>query len=96
MKKDDLPTPPYGGRAYAYVAIALCAVAAIFLGLAFSVLGIYALIASVLSGIAAICFANVQKRKNDFKYLIIIKICAYVVTCASVLIFAGGLIWSLN
>ena len=97
MKKNKPTTEnaqPYTGRTYAYISTGLTVASAVFAGLSFTVLGIYALIASILLSLAAVAFANVQKRKNDFKQLLIIRILSHIVLCICVLIFVGGLIWS--
>ena len=77
-----------------FVAIGLIIAGAVALGLAFTVLGIYALIASMLFEIAAMTFINLQKKKNDLKWLIYVKIAAYVLFAAAILLFVGGSIWS--
>ena len=97
MEEDKKPTeitPPYTGKTYAYIAIALCAAAAVFFALTFTPLGVYSLIASVILSIASLSFINVQKRKNNFKNLYIIRIFTYVVLGISVTFFIGGIIWS--
>ncbi|MDE6001091.1 MAG: hypothetical protein K2G96_02060 [Clostridia bacterium] len=98
MNKDDkekLPAPSlYTGKAYAYIAVALLIAGAVALGLIFTKLGIYALIAAVLFQLGALSFANVQKKKNNFKYLKIIMICSYVLLGVSVLLFIGGIIYA--
>lgn len=92
--KDTQTDQTYTGRTYAYIAAGLTVAAAVFFGLAFTVLGIYALIASLLLSLAAVAFANVQKRKNNFDKLVIISICAYVVLGVTAALFIGGIIWS--
>ena len=87
-------TPPYTGKTYAYIAVGLCVAAALFFGLTFTPLGIYSLIASVVLSIASLSFLNVQKRKNNFKNLIIFRITAYAVLGISTAFFIGGIIWS--
>lgn len=99
MEKDNKNKPDANGekyekKTYAYIAIALAAVGAVALGVSFTVLGIYALISSMLFEIAAMTFVNLQKRKNDLKWLIYIKIAAYVLFAAALLIFVGGTVWS--
>lgn len=95
MQNDEKPGGNgYTGKTYAYIAIALIALSAVSFGLAFTMLGIYAIIASVLCSLAALAFADVQKRKNNFKRLVIIRICAYVTLGISVAFFTCGLIWS--
>lgn len=84
----------YQGKLFAWIAIGLCAAGAVALGLAFTVLGIYALIASMLFEIAAMTFINLQKKKNDLKWLIYVKIAAYALFIAALLVFIGGSVWS--
>lgn len=95
-KKDGnkTPAPRYTGRAYAYISAALTAASLVCFALIFTAEGIYALIASVLLSLAALCFANVQKRKNGFKGLIYITVCAYCALGISAAVFAGGIIWA--
>ena len=100
MKKDRKdkenlpPEQPYTGRTYAYIAVVLCFACALFFGLAFTVMGIYSLIASILLSLASLSFVNVQKRKNNFKNLIYVKVCAYILLAICAGFFIGGIIWS--
>lgn len=64
-------------------------------GLSFSPLGLYALISSILLGIAALSFAIRQKKKNNFNAVIYAKTAAYVLLALSVLLFLGGLVYSI-
>lgn len=84
----------YEKKTYAYIAIGLISAGAVALGVSFTVLGIYALIASMLFEIAAMTFVNLQKKKNDFKWLLYIKIAAYILFAAALFIFVGGTIWA--
>lgn len=84
----------YNGKAYAYTAIGLLVAGVVFLGLMFSPLGIYALIAAVLLNLAALSFINLQKKKNNFEKLKIIRIIAYVLLGVSLAVFIGGMIWA--
>ena len=84
----------YEGKLFAFVAIGLCAAGAIAFGLSFTVLGIYALIASLIFQIAALTFVNLQKKKNDLKWLLYVRIAAYTLFVAALFLFAGGAIWS--
>ena len=77
-----------------YIAIGLILGGAVALGVSFTKLGIYALIASMIFQIAAMTFLNLQKKKNDFKWLLYIKIVSYILFAAALLIFLGGTIWS--
>lgn len=95
-KKNSEPEPqiPYTGKAFLFVAIGLEVFGAVSLGLIFTVLGIYALIASVIFGLAALAFCNTQKKKNPVPALKYVIILGYVLTAAAALIFIGGIIWS--
>lgn len=87
--------PPASGKAFFYIACAACALAAVFFGLAFvPALGVYALISSILLGIASLSFASAQRKRNNFKGVKYVKIAAYAVLAASLLLFIGGLIYS--
>ena len=83
-----------GTKIYAFIAIGLIVGGAIALGLSFTKLGIYSLIASMLFEIAAMTFVNLQKKKNDLKWLIYLKIAAYALFVAALFLFAGGTIWA--
>ena len=47
-KEDKKPEQPYTGRTYAYIAVSLISGAVLFFGLAFTKMGIYSFIASLL------------------------------------------------
>ena len=74
--------------------VALTVVAAVAFGLTFSILGIFALISSVVLSLAALAFLRTQKKRNNFKAVFIATVCAYVVLGISVAFFIGGLIYS--
>ena len=84
----------YEGKTYAFIAIGLIAVGAVWLGVSFTKLGLYALIASMLFEITAMTFINLQKNKNNLKWLIYLKIAAYALFIFSAVLFVGGTIWS--
>lgn len=92
--KDENSNAPYTGKAFCYIAIAALIISAVFIGLMFTVLGVYSLIGSVLSELCALAFVNAQKRRNDFPKLAIVKICAYALLAISVAVFIGGIIWA--
>lgn len=81
-------------RTFFYVAAALVVLSAVSFGLTFTVLGIYALISSILLGIAALAFVSAQQKKEKFKALLFVKIAAYAVLATAVLFFIGGTIYS--
>lgn len=81
-------------KIYFYISIACCVLAAVAFGLAFTVLGVYALISSILLGIAALSFSAAQKKKNKLPALLYLNIAAYAVLALAVALFIGGLIYS--
>ncbi|MDE7082417.1 MAG: hypothetical protein K2O89_01775 [Clostridia bacterium] len=81
-------------KAYFYVAIVACVLSAVAFGLSFSFLGIYALIASIILELCALSFSITQKKKNNLPALKFVFIAAYVLLALSLLLFAGGLIYS--
>lgn len=93
-KKPENPQENYTKKTFAFIAIALAAAGAVALGVSFTALGIYALIASMLFEIAAMTFVNIQKKKNDLSWLFYIKIAAYIIFFAALVIFVGGTVWS--
>lgn len=85
---------PYTGKAFLLVAIGLEVFGAVSLGLIFTVLGIYALIASVIFALAALAFCNIQKKKNSVPALKFVTVLGYVLTAVAIVIFIGGIIYS--
>ena len=81
-------------KVYFYIAIGACVLAAVAFGLSFSLLGIYALIASLLFELCALSFCVTQKKKNNFPALKFVFIAAYVLLGLSAVLFVGGLIYS--
>lgn len=82
-------------KTYFYLAVAACVVGAVALALSFTPIGgIYALISSILLGLASLALAGRQKNKENFKGVFYVKVCAYALLAASLLIFIGGLIYS--
>ena len=81
-------------KTFAFVAIGLVLAGAVAFGVSFTVLGIYALIASLIFEMGAMTFLNVQKKKCNFKWLLYIKIAAYAIFIAAISVFAIGTIWA--
>ncbi len=96
FNKEPLPekNPENKTKIYFYISATLCGLCAIAFGLAFSVLGIYALISSILLGISSLSFVAAQKKKNYFPALKYVKITAYILLAVDVAFFIGGLIYS--
>lgn len=84
----------YTGKTYAYVATGLLAASAVAFGLIFTALGIYSLIAAVLFALASLAFTEIQKKRNNLKWLLYLKIAAYALLIVYVAFFIGGIIWS--
>lgn len=83
-----------GKKIYFYLAIALSVLCAVAYGLSFTFMGIYALISSILLGLCSLSFCTAQKKKNNFKGVFYVKICAYAILGIALLTFIGGLIYS--
>lgn len=81
-------------KAYFYTAIVACVISALAFGLSFSFMGIYALIASLVSELCALSFAVTQKKKNPLPALKFVFIAAYVLLGLSAALFVGGLVYS--
>ena len=77
-----------GDKLFVFVAIGLIISGAVAFGLYFTVLGIYALVTSALLEFAAMVCLNVQKKFGNFKWLIFVKIAAYAMFAAAVVVFA--------
>ena len=81
-------------KTYFYIAIVACVLSGVAFGLSFSVLGIYALIASLVLELCALSFCVTQKKKNPFPALKFVFIAAYILLALSALLFIGGLVYS--
>ena len=81
-------------KIYFYIAIAACVLSAAAFGLCFTFMCIYALISSIMLGLCSLAFCNAQKKKNNFKAVLYVRISAYCVTGIAALLFIGGLIYS--
>ena len=81
-------------KTYFYIAIAACVLSSVAFGLSFSILGIYALIASLILELSALSFCVTQKKKNNFPALKFVFIAAYILLALSALLFVGGLVYS--
>lgn len=81
-------------KIYFYISIAALVLAVISFGLAFSPLGIYALIASVLFCLCSLSFLATQKKKNCFKGVKAMTVAAYVVLAVCAGWFVGGLVFN--
>lgn len=96
FKDDNTPdndiNPEQNSKIYFYLAVVCTAIAAATLGLAFSPFGIYSLIGSVISELAALSFLSTQKKKNNFKGVFYLTVITYVLLAASIILFVGGML----
>lgn len=81
------------GKLFFYVALCACVFGAVALGLAFTVLGIYALIASVLVEYGALAFLNAQKKRGNFTACKVIRIICYVIIALDAALLIGVTIY---
>lgn len=85
-----------------YIAIGCFALGAILLGLAIGLsfvvsgVGVYLLIASLISELASLTLLNAQKRHGVNKLCTVIRVLSYIVLVAGVLIFAFGASININ
>ena len=91
---ENRPPENNENKLFVIISIAFILAGALALGLSFTVLGIYALIACMLLEITSITLVNFQKKTNDSKWLLYIKIAAYALLVAALVIFIGGTVWS--
>jgi len=86
-------TPQEKNYIFFFIAIGCFAVGALLFGLAFAIknAGTYMLFASMISELASVTFLNAQKKKYDFKWILIVRIASYVVMGAALVIVIFGL-----
>ena len=77
-------------KIFIILATVFAGLGAVALGLSFTVLGIYSLIACMVLEVVAVTLINLQQRKENFKWLLYLKIGAYVLFAASIVLFALG------
>lgn len=69
-----------------WIAVGCCAVGAVLLGLTFTVLGVYALLASLICELAAVSFLNGQKKHGYFTLCKVVRVVSYAIMIAGVVI----------
>ena len=86
--------PPEEGdsKLYLFIAIGFMVAGAVALGVSFTVLGRYALIACMVLVTVAMTFINLQRRKKDFKWLLYFRIGAYILFVVPVVLFITGIV----
>lgn len=67
-----------------WIAVGCCAVGAVLFGLTFTVLGVYALLASLICELASVSFLNGQKKYGYFTLCKIVRAVAYAVMIAGI------------
>ncbi|MCM1437603.1 MAG: hypothetical protein NC131_00125 [Roseburia sp.] len=92
LKNEEQPEEGAKNFTFMYVAIGCFAAACILFALAFLIknAGVYMLIASLISSLAAVSFLNAQKRKSYNTVCKVIKILSYVVMIAALAVFVIG------
>lgn len=91
---EERETPPYDKKTYFYLSVGAAAASAVAFGLTFTLLQLYALVSALLLALAAVAFADTQKRKNNFRGVRYASAAAYVLLILYAAFFIGGLIWS--
>ena len=89
---ENRPPENRGDKLYLIIAIALMALGAVALGLSFTALGSYALVACMVIEVVAVTFINLQQKKESFKWLFYLKIGAYLLFAAAIILFVLGAI----
>lgn len=95
LKEENIqPEEQETRKIWFWTGVGVLAAAVVALGLMFTVLGIYALISSVVLSIASLAFFRTQKKRNNFKAVFALTVVSYVVLAAGIALFVGGLIYS--
>lgn len=80
---------------YIGIALGILGAAAFVLTLVIpNILGVYGLICAILFELGALAFFSTQKKKNDFKALLYVKIAAYGLLFVFTAFFIGGIIYT--
>lgn len=76
-----------------WTAIGCCAAGAVFFGLMFTVLGVYALLASLICELASVSLLNGQKKYGYFNACKVLRVVSYVIMAAgvAVMVFIIGM-----
>lgn len=100
--KNDLPqtqdeenknnAPPANKNCF-WASVVAFALGALLFGLTFTLLGAYALFASLLSELAALSFLNAQKKRGNFPACKAVKILSYVVLILGVALLIGAAVY---
>jgi hypothetical protein len=87
--KPNEPTEQSDTKKYFWVAVVCFALGALFLGLSFTILGVYATFASMILELASVSFLNAQKKYNYFTACKVLRVVSYVVMGAGLAIVLG-------
>ena len=90
------PATNKGGRKFFYIAVACTALGVLFFGLTFSPLAVYSLLAAILFCLASLSFLGTQKKRENFKGVLIMTIITYVLLGVFIAFFVGGVIFSIT
>ena len=89
---ENKPPENNNDKLYIIVAIAFAALGAVALGVAFTKLGGYALIACMILEVVAATLINLQQKKENFKWLLYFKIGVYLLFAAAVILLITGVV----
>ena len=89
---ENRPPENNGNKIFLILATVFAGLGAVALGLSFTVLGKYSLIACMALEVVAITLLNLQRQRENFKWLLYIKIGVYLLFAASIVLFALGAI----
>ena len=87
---ENRPPENNGDRLFIIIAIALAALGAVALGLAFTKLGGYALIVCLVFEVIAMTAVNIQQKKQKFKWLLYFKIATYLLFAVAIVLLLTG------
>ena len=89
---ENRPPENSNNKLYVIIAVVFAALGAVALGVSFTKLGGYALITAMLLEVVAITLINLQRKKENFKWLLYFKIAVYLMFAAAVILFATGVV----
>lgn len=80
-------------RKFFYIAVVCTALGALFFGLTFTPLAVYSLLAAILFCLASLSFLGTQKKRENFKGVLITTIITYVLLGIFLAFLVGGIIF---
>lgn len=91
--KNTNGTPQKSNRVYFFVALPCTVLCVVFFGLTFSPLGVYSLLAAILFCISSLSFLSTQKKRENFKGVLILTIITYILLGIFIAFFVGGVVF---